>query len=341
MKILKYIFFLLLIVFIASSIYVATKDGTYHVEESRILEAPAPILFEQIDNYESWSSWSWVDDQEFNVILGDTTKGKGARLRWDSGDIGDGSLLTTDSKPFARLEQRLIFDAGIAQSKGNMYWILEPVAEGTRVTLGLEGSQDFKEKLAYTLRNDEIEEIFAPYFRDALEALEQRTKAQMEAFSVNVNGITEHGGGFYMYSSTATRLSEVQHRGAQMLQQISQYMDENGISINGNPFLIYNERDKDNASAIFSAAIPTPSRVITPSGSPVLTGFLPAQRVLKTTLKGNHKNAQLAWNEAYKYIEENGLTPKLGGEAFEIFITDPVEEINPARWITEIYIPIE
>lgn len=341
MKILKYIFFLLLIAFIASSIYVATKDGTYHVEESRILEAPAPLLFEQVNNYESWSSWSWLDSQEYNITLGDTTKGEGARLRWNSGDIGDGSLLTINSESFARLEQRLVFDAGIAQSNGNMYWILEPVPEGTRVSIGLEGSQDFKEKLAYTLRSNEIEEIFAPKFREALETLEKRTKTKMEEFSVEINGITEHGGGFYMYSSTATRLSEVQHRGAEMLKEINHYMDENDISVNGNPFLIYNERDQDNASAIFSAAVPTPSRVITPSGSPVLTGFLPAQKVLKTTLKGNHKNAQLAWDEAYKYIEENELTLKLRGETFEIFITDPLEEINPARWVTEIYIPIE
>lgn len=341
MKILKYIFFLLLISFIASSIYVATKDDTYHVEESRILEAPAPLLFEQINNYESWSIWSWVGSQEFDVILGDTVQGEGARLRWENGEINDGSLITTKSEPFARIDQKLVFDAGIAQSRGNMYWILEPVAEGTRVSLGLEGSQDFREKLAYTLRNDEIGEIFAPKFREALEALEHSTKTRMEEFSVNVNGITEHGGGFYMYSSTATRLSEVQHRGAEMLQQVSQYMDKNDISISGKPFLIYNERDKDNASAIFSAAIPTPSRVITPSGSQVLTGYLPAQKVLKTTLKGNHKNAQLAWDEAYKYIEENELTPKPGGETFEIFITDPVAEINPARWVTEIYIPIE
>ena len=341
MKILKYLFFLLLIVFIACSIYVATKDGSYHVEESRILEAPAPLLYEQISNYETWSSWSWMNDSDTNTIIGDTTQGEGARLHWENAQINDGSLLTVNSEPFARLNQRLVFDAGIAESTGEMYWILEPMEEGTRVTWGLKGEQNFKEKLAYTIRGEEIGEIFSPEFRDGLVALEENTMAKMEAFSVNVNGVTDHGGGFYMYSTTATRLSEVQHRGAEMLNQVRQYMQENDISVNGNPFLIYNERDEDNATAIFSAAVPTPSRVITPSGSPVLAGYLPAQKVLKTTLKGNHKNAKIAWDEAYKYIEENGLSPLAQGEAFEIFITDPAEEINPALWVTEIYIPLE
>ena len=37
-----------------------------------------------------------------------------------------------------------------------------------------------------------------------------------------------------------------------------------------------------------SAAIPVKDRVITPEGSPVLTGFMESTTAVKTTLKGNY-----------------------------------------------------
>ena len=63
--------------------------------------------------------------------------------------------------------------------------------------------------------------------------------------------------------------------------------------------------------------------------------------MVKTTLKGHHKNASEAWESTYRYIEENNLMVDQQGQPFEIFITDISEVDNPALWITEIYIPVE
>ena len=342
MKIFKYFFFLLLIVFIAGSIYVATKEASYQVEESRIYEVPPELLFEEISDYQTWQHWSWLNDPETQISFGDTTAGTGAVIYWDNAQVIDeGYLKTTSTEVYAGLVQQLSFDAGVADITGEMYWQLEPIEEGTRVTWGLRGDQNFKEKLAFTLRGDEISELFRPIFTRGLEALESRMRSKMEAYSINVNGVTQYGGGFYMYTTAAARLSEIPQRGAEMLERVNAFMQENEISVNGNPFLIYHDRDLENGTAIFSAAIPTPSQVVPPAGSSVLNGYLPSQRVVKTTLRGNHKNSGQAWDQARQYIQDNDLTLNHQGEAFEIFITDPLEEVNPALWVTEIYLPVQ
>lgn len=340
MKILKYLLFLLLIAFIAGSIYIATKDSDYRFEKTRIIEAPAPLLFKEVSEFENWQSWAWIGEDEADISISEDTLDGGASISWQGAKVGDGTLTNVNMDSFNRIDQRLVFDAGITDSDSEVYWIFEPLEEGTRVTWGMQGDQSFKEKLAFTLRGKNISDIFSSYLESGLQELDTQILGKMEEFSIKVNGVTRHGGGYYMYTTTATKISEIHERGATMIQQVTSYMQENDISINGNPFILYNQRDEENNTAIFSAAVPTPSQVVTPSGSAVLNGFLPSQRVVKTTLKGNHKNATLAWENTYDFIEKNELEIDKNGESFEIYITNPAEEENPALWVTEIYIPI-
>lgn len=118
-------------------------------------------------------------------------------------------------------------------------------------------------------------------------------------------------------------------------------MDENSISVSGNPMTIYNTYEPSENSAIISCAVPTTTRVVVPEDSEVLCGFMPAQTVVKTTLKGNYKNLGEAWSKALSYLKENDYEPAAGADQFEIYRKGPMDEPNPAEWITELYIPIE
>ena len=74
MKIIKYLLFLLLIAIIAGSIYVATKDGDYAIEESRIINAPTPLLFNEVSDFSTWATWSpWKNNDDINLSLSDNT----------------------------------------------------------------------------------------------------------------------------------------------------------------------------------------------------------------------------------------------------------------------------
>lgn len=341
MKIIKYLLFLLLIAIIAGSIYVATKDGDYRIEESRIINAPTPLLFNEVNDFSNWTSWSPWRNDDVTVSLSDQTKGEGAAMSWESNDMRDGTITTKEVLPFASIQQVINLQISIGESNSEVYWNFEPAANGTKVTWGLEGTQSFKEKLAFILQDEDLIAIFKPKLEEGLGDLEEEVIRKMEEYSINVDGVTEHGGAYYMYSTTATRINEVSQRAAEMIQQVSIYMEKNNISISGKPFVLYNQRDEQNGTTIFSAAVPTSSQMITPAGSPVLAGHLPPQRAVKTTLKGNRKNALEAWEKTYNYINQNDLQVDPEGSPFEVYITNPAEEENPAMLITEIYIPVQ
>lgn len=342
MKILKYLFFLFLIVIIAGAIYVATQDGEYHIEETTVLDAPVSVIFNEVNNLENWGAWGpWRSATEDEVIeYKKTTRGEGAGFEWKSEELGDGSITTTNVLPENSIEQQVIHNPTFAESQGRMYWKFEEVEEGTRVTLGLQGSQSFKEKLAFAFRDNSITDIIRPRLSSGLQKLDSTVQNRMSQYTINVDGITTHGGGFYMYSTTASKISQVPVRMENMITEVKNYMEMNNIPQLGDPFVVYNNWDEQNNSAIYSAGIFTPSLVITPQDSDILNAMMPVQKVVKATLKGDYKNLEEAWDSTYSYLEKNNLRPDENRQPFEVFRTDPETTPNPADWVTEIYIPI-
>jgi len=341
MKILKYLLFLLLIVFIAGSIYVATKDGDYLMEKSRVIPAPASLLYKEVNEMANWEEWSyWGSEEDIVVSLRQPASGETSGFSWENSQMGSGSITTVSAIPDKSLEQQLVINGSISNIKIDLYWKFEPVEEGTKVTWGVKDDLNFKEKLALTLRDANLTELLQPKLERGLENLEELVIQKMEEYNINVDGVTQHGGGFYMYMTTATRTPEVYSKAGEMIDQVSLFMRANNISIDGKPFILYNQRDERSDTSIFSAAVPTPSQVLTPEGSSVLNGYLPAQKTVKITLNGNFKNAPEAWQEGYRYIEENGLAVNPEAAPFEVFYNNPDTDENPALWITEIYIPI-
>ena len=144
-----------------------------------------------------------------------------------------------------------------------------------------------------------------------------------------------------MYSATASSIAVIPEKMAQMLPAVNSYMIENNLPQTGMPFTIYNEFNEEQSTAIYSTAIPTRDKVVTPKDSAILCDFLPRQKVVKTTLTGDYGNLKEAWEAGYKYIADNGLELNTQSAAFEVYRTNPELQPNPAQYITEIYIPIK
>lgn len=342
MKILKYLFFLLLIAIIAGSIYIATKEGDYNIEESAIIEAPLPVVYNEVNNFRNWEYWApWIKDEE-NTILNysETTRGEGAEMTWNSDDLGEGDIQTIKAIPDSEIEQKAIMNPSFAETESDMYWRFEDVEGGTQVTWGIRGNHSFREKLAFAFTEGSFAQMMRPKLTEGLQNLKEITLKKMSVYSINVDGETRHGGGFYMYTTTASKISQIPVKMEQMFTQVRNYMETNNISIQGDPFILYNDWDEQNNTAIYSAGRFTPSLVITPSDSEVLNGMMPVQRVVKTTLKGDYDNLKEAWDQTYQYIEQNNLQADENSQPFEVYRTNPEETPNPANWITEIYIPL-
>lgn len=342
MKILKYLFFLLLIVFIGGAIYFATKDGNYQIEQSKIIDAPVSVVFNKVNDYKTWENWGPWKKEDPTMVFNypEKTKGEGASYSWNGKDV-DGSMRTTSVIPDNSIKQDITFQTPAGERKADVYWNFEEVEGGTKVTWGMKGEHPLMDKAYFAVTGTDFDADMREMYKSGLESLSQSVEKDLKVYSVSVDGITQHGGGFYMYTSASTSLEALDARMAELLPKVHRFMEENNITMAGKPMTIYNEWDEQNGTAIISCAIPTTTRIITPSESAVLCSFMPSQTVVKATLKGDYKNLKEAWDKAQAYVQDNGYEQPLDSAPFELYVTDPEETPNPADWITEIYIPIK
>lgn len=344
MKILKYLLLILLIVLIGGAIYFGTKDGNFDLAESRVMEAPSEVIFDNVKDFRNWKDWGpWMEeDENMEITYAEKTSGEGASYSWTSEVMGDGSMKTMKVIPNKEIDQKISFITPMGDSESDVYWRFEDAEEAgkTKVTWGMKGKHSFMAKVFMAFMPEDFDTTLRDMYGKGLENLEQEVKESMEAYEVTVDGITQHGGGFYLFSSTSSKLDQIGAKMGVMFGQVAGFFAENNIQMSGMPFTIYEQIDEANNNVIFSAAIPVATRVITPAESPVLCSYMEPVMALKTTLKGKYDYLHLAYEKAEQYLSDNKLFADPSRKMFEVYTNDPGEYPNPADWLTEIYIPI-
>lgn len=340
MKTFKYLSFLFLILFIGTSIYIAVQPNEFSFSRSRDIKAPSVLLFNKVNDFKNWPEFSpWIEQEpDADINYGDKTSGIDAYYEWNGELLGEGSMRTLNLEKDKQIEQLITFIKPF-DSNSNINWTFEPTETGTKVTWAMKGKQDFMTKM-YTTFAGSIEENTSPDFDRGLYKLDSIITADMQKNSVKIDGVTEYGGGFYMYKTTSVSGSNISEIMAKQYGEIMNYMSKNNIVSNGMPFTIYNEMNPENGNIIMSNAIPVMNKINVEDGSEVLCGFIPKTKVLKTTLKGNYTYLPKAWNATKAHISKNNMTTS-HINPFEIYRTDPGNTPNPADYITEIYIPLE
>ena len=56
MKIVKYIFLLLLLAAIAGTVFIATQEGKYDITKEQLIKVPRNVLYNYVNDYENWQN---------------------------------------------------------------------------------------------------------------------------------------------------------------------------------------------------------------------------------------------------------------------------------------------
>ena len=338
MKALKFILFLLLFFLLAGSTYVTVQPNTYDFFRTRTISAPVDVIYNTVHDYHNWESWSpWKEkDPSLTFEYPELTKGVGGTYSW-SGKDGKGTMKTLAASPNDSLLQELKFEQFPASK---VYWNFEYKGPNvTEVTWGMK-SDDVPFMLKFfALIKGGMEKMVAPDYEKGLANLEAHVQEQMAVYSIENKGVTEYGGGFYLYITSSTTPENISMTMEKNYATLYNYMGANAIESYGSPMSIYQYRNPEDGSMILSCGIPVNQYYRIKDASGVLCGYMPRTKVLKTTLIGDYKNLQEAWTKSYQNMNKMNLNPsKL--KPFELYLTNPQEHTNPADWITELFIPI-
>ncbi len=93
-------------------VVVALQPSHYHIERSATVNAPASVVFNQVNDFHKWEAWSpWARlDPNMKQDYEGAPAGPGAIYSWTGNDqVGQGRMTITESKPGALVKIKLEF----------------------------------------------------------------------------------------------------------------------------------------------------------------------------------------------------------------------------------------
>lgn len=337
MKILKNIFLLIILFVFASSLFIATQNGTYSISRSRIISLPKTTIFNYVNDYKNWESFgSWNNNNsDITFLYPKNSIGIGAYYSW-KGNNDSGTMKTIFVKENQSLYQKMNFNGTLS----NVYWTFKDTLGGTKVVWKSNGKMDFGFKI-YAIFNGGVEKIIGSIYEKSLLQLDKKLHFEIATYSIKINGKFKKLGTYYLNQTITSTLANSQKNIRIMLANNLHLFKKNNMIIHGKPFVIYYTINSPKGITQFSLCIPTKELVFTRSGSQVTSGELVPFQAIKTTLIGDYSHNKEAWDKTYDYCKKNNLVPDSQISPIEVYILHATDIASPSKWVTEIYIPIK
>lgn len=336
MRILKYLFLLLLLSLLGMTVYVATETGDFEVEKSSIIKTQRSTVFDYINDYRNWETFgSWMKKgSNLTFEYGSKSMGAGGNCLWHH-DSDQGGMRTLFVKEIDSIVQKGQFN----QTQATVYWTFKDTVGGTKVRIHCKGQMDLFTKVAMFFRGG-INGIVESVCEQTLRNLNKTLVFEMKTYSIKVGGISQRNSGYCLQQTVSSKIKNVAKNIKIMMPRMVHFFTKNKIAMDGKPFVLYQRYDVAQDIATYSVCIPTTKQVYIQPGSDVVSSEIIGFTCLKTTLIGDHSHTQEAWATARKYIADHQLRENRAGHYSEVYRKTLEDVKKPSKWITEIYIPV-
>ena len=335
MRILKYIFLLLLLALVGLTVYVATQKSNFDIKKTTLINVSRSIVFDYMNDYKNWEDWSsWKEDNpDMTFVYPYNTIGKDASYSWNSAS-GNGNMKTIFIKQNDSITQKVTS----SDNEYITYLTFKDTIGGTKVTWESKGSVDFMTKVNATFSGG-INKLMGTIFERSLNNLNKVITKEINTFSVKINGIVKQPGGFYIKQTISCKNSEVLSKLYLHLPTIINFFKKNNMSMNGKPFVIYETLNND--STRISVCGPLREEIFLSPESNISTGFLEPFSALKTTLTGDYSHRNEARKKAIAYFNQHKLEHDPLQKDIEVYSKTSADIKNPSKWETEFLIPVK
>ncbi len=336
MRILKYIFLLLLLSLVALTIFIATQKGDFTVERSHIIKAPKNTVYQFVNDLRNWEDFAaWISkDAASNLSFSEKSIGNGATMTWDN-QTSSGSIATLSSQENDSISQKMDFDG----SESSVVLRFKDTLNGTKVTWKSQGKMSFTMKVMAAMQGG-IDKIMGRVYEKSLEKLEKTLVFETNTFNIKVIGLSTKSGTNYLKQTFTSKLTSVSKNANIVFNKLTAFCTNNGVETNGKPFLLFHNYNATTGLAQISFCIPTKNRILTSSGSDILSGTLEPFEAIKTNLTGDYTHISKAIQQSNAYITKNKVVVSPNFSHVEVFKINKSDVKNPSKWETEVYVPL-
>lgn len=336
MKIVKYVFLLLVLAAIAITVFIATQNGSYSIKEEKVINVPRPVLYNYINEYKNWENLGLLRDADStaNYNYSNATSGNGAFMQWQKSSTA-GKITTVALADNDSISQKAI----INDLESQISWKFKDTLNSTKVSVTLTGNLTFSEK-ANALMHGGIDNSFEKTLSKGLDNLNAFLVTELRKYNIEIEGLVTKTGIYYLGHTTTGSIKDINTIATENFAKLQAFVAQNKITTAGYPFILYKNLDKAAQTATYTFAIPIKDEIFTAAGSEYEGGKITPHTALKTTLTGDYSHLQKAWKKAGDYINQKVLQENTTGTYIQVFATGSKQSRRPSQWQTDIYIPI-
>lgn len=308
-----------------------------HVERSIVIKAAAQPVFEQVNTLKNWEKWSpWHKmDPNMKLTYQGPVSGNGAKYIWtsDQDEVGNGSLTITESKPGESILTEMNFgEMGTSYGK----YTFEAVEGGTKITWAMDSDgKDIPWNYYVPCKyfNLFMDQLCGPDFEKGLASMKTIVESQPVIADFKVEEKQVQATQVLSIKTTCSQ-EELSDKLGELYGEMVQHMQKNKLEFAGHPTAIYHKYDPKAIE--FEACIPV-SRPGKSAGR-IVAKEMKAGHVAMIAHYGPYEGTYNAHMHMDKWLQDNHKTT--AGSPWEVYITDPGEEKDPSKWLTEVYYPL-
>ncbi|WP_339836124.1 GyrI-like domain-containing protein [uncultured Flavobacterium sp.] len=332
MKILKYIFLLLLLCGIAGFVFIATQPGEYSITKSKEISASKDVVFNFVKDYNNWNLWnSNIDSTSSKELISEDSKTYTILNRNESIIYETLKLYNSDSITQKLTQENLIH---------NLVWKFTPTKKGTLLSCEMKGTMTLKQKVFSVLQGG-AQNYLGDDIKNSITNIDKYLTNQLNKFNIKIYGLVTKEGSLFIKQIDSSSIQNFSSISRIKIPELVKFAKDNVINYTETPFVLFDSWNTSNNKTKFSICLPVKEEIITSEDSDVLGGELFEFRAVKVTLTGDYSHLKKAWDGGFKFIERNKLTLDTNGNYIESYKVSSPNEKEPSKWITDIYIPIK
>ena len=336
MRILKYIFLLIILGLLALFVFIATKDGKYSISESRIIALKTATLFEYVNDYKNWKDFFQFksDSSSMQYTYPSNTSGVGSFFNWENG-LNEGEIKTNYLKENDSIALKVNWNGNISESNITF----KDTVGGTKISWNCNGKQDFSGKLV-SFFNGGIENQLRTNFQKSLAKLAIILTKEINTYTISVDQVVSLNKIYYIKRKSNSKLEDFNLKLRKEIPLILQFVKDNEVASFGSPFAVFETYKQSNPVLKYALGLPLKEKIYTTPESEITVDSIMPHQALKITLKGDYSHTNEAWDKGLEYIKKNNLEINTARNYREVYTKSRTDVNNPSQWITEIYIPV-
>lgn len=298
------------------------------VDRSVTINAPIEEVFKQVNDFKNWDNWSpWHQmDTSMEITYFGKESGLGSGYEWSSTNekIGSGKAEIINSVANDSIVVKLYLKDSPALNRFKL----------SQTDSGIVLSWCYTSEIGYNpfarFTVSIAEGIVAKKIDYGLQLLKENLKTTPK-FSCKKVELLERN---YVSVKVTCLNSDIKKEMGQAYTNLMVFIEQSNVEMIGYPLCFYHNYDVQ--STTFEAAIPISKKI--EGSDDIMVKTLPKGDYVTTAYNGSYDKIQVAYQALTQWMTDNKIEAQ--GMPFDEYVTNPAEEKDTTKWITNIYYPL-